>query len=263
MTGRNRVTQHPRRTTQRAPRRVPLYLITFGVMLPGPVGALAGAASAMAVGFSAAGCGPNRLQDRAPETPVEDAQVLLENGHYTEARTLLEPYLVAHPDDHRARALLAASHAAEAGINLYALAESTLSNPGQTQEDLIAPLVPEPTASAIASVRLARTIISAVPADLRTPDIGLGATVYSAIYTLLLIKQLTSSTTAPTAEQALEVLQSLDDAAVLAAANGVPASQIAEAREQIRALPGATDAEKLAAYIAEQKAKSGGSLPQP
>jgi hypothetical protein len=216
-------------------------------------------------------CGPNRLEPQAPESPFEQAQNHMEAGRYEAAKQLLEQHLARTPQDHNARALLAACHAAQAGVSVFAILESSLGTSGTPQSnengnsegDLVASLVPEPTDSNREFMKSARDIIQSIPESNRVGDIAVAATLYVSVWTILTLKSLAASSTPPTLEEALEVIESLDDAAALATANGIPSAQIDGVRSQIAGESGANDAERLSSYLARVKSQNGGVLPSP
>lgn len=209
------------------------------------------------------GCGTNKLKNRAPKSDVEEAQILMENGKYPEARTLLEAHLAKTADDYKAVALLAASYAAEIGLSVIEISKKSLSGGNQAKQDLIAQVLPEATDENIAYAKQAKLIILSIPDAVRNADMKFGATLYVTAYTLLLLEQFKLNPTVPTPEQAADFLESIDDAATLASANNIPTEKIQSARNEILREPGATDAEKLNSYLEKAKSRNGGTLPSP
>lgn len=207
------------------------------------------------------GCGANYLEEQAPQSPVEEAQLLMEREEYLEARRALEEWLSSHPDDEKARALFAATFAAEAGIAIIDLTKKTLSGSDQSEEDLIKSILPEATDDNLALVRRAKSEIDLIPIALRNADINLEETVYTAAFVLMFLENLAASTELPTLEQAAELLETLDSAESLARANNIPSQEFEKIRAEIDDSDGANDQEKINSYLEKFKAENGETLP--
>lgn len=208
-----------------------------------------------------AGCGVNYLEDQAPQSPVEEAQLLMEKEEHLEARRVLEEWLSSNPDDAKARALFAATFAAEAGIAIIDLTKKTLEGGAQSDEDLIKSILPQSTDSNLALVRRAKNEIELIPGELRNADIDLEATVYTAAFLLMFLDNLASSNELPSLEEAVELLESLDEAETLARENNIPPQEIEKIRAEINGSDGANDQEKINSYLEKVRAENGGTLP--
>ena len=201
-------------------------------------------------------CGVNQMKNKAPASPVEEAQLLLEKGDYLGAREKLSNHLENKPEDYKATALLASTFAAEAGISILDLFERSLNAAGEDQKDIIEELVPAATEVNIALIRTARNLIAPIPADAKEADIAFGETIYVSVYTLMLVKKLSIKEEPPTLEDALEMIESLDSAIELAEKNNIPTAKAEEVKSAIAAEPGATEQEKLKSYLDKVKAKN-------
>jgi hypothetical protein len=209
------------------------------------------------------GCGGNYLEKRAPESPIEKAQLLMEDDAFLQARQILATWLESNPDDAQARALYASTYAAEAGVAIIDLTQNSLNGGQQSDQDLIKSILPEATDAHLELVRTAKAEIESIPVEMRNGDMDLQATVYAAAFLLLFIDNLAASTDSPTPEEAAELLTSLDEAEELMRENNLPPTEIAKVRAEIAQSAGATEQEKINSYLEKVRAENGGELPTP
>ena len=178
------------------------------------------------------GCGRNIAKSQAPANPEEQAQLDMEAGRYAAAQTKLESLLQTDPTNYKATSLLAASHAAQGGITMFALlqkaAESQTSSgasgsagSGDTLTTMLG-ILPDVTSLVLEKMELACQTIGSIPTDVRTTEMTLQNSVFFSSLAFLKLKQLKENPdllAALTPEQAASILSNL--------ASAVPASSTA------------------------------------
>ncbi len=210
-----------------------------------------------------ASCATNFLEPQAPSSPVEEAQLLLVQEKFADARALLEAFLSQNPNDAKAGALFATTFAGEAGVSIIVLTERTLNSGGGAGEDeILQSILPDATDANIALIRRAKEEIESIPEAARNSDITFEATIYSTAFLFLSLENLVNSAAPPTPEQAREIIKSVAQASELAEQSGVPAEQIEKAQAEIANAPGDTDEEKLDNYLDKLREENGGVLPE-
>lgn len=180
----------------------------------------AGGLAAVLLGLGACSTRENAFESQAPDSLYEQAQLDMEegsHGDYHAAQEKLEQFLSENPNHSKARALLAASLAAQSGIIIFNLAAETLSGEGgESPIEKLKRVLPEPTAENLALVRAAAEQMALIPRTEMTPEMIYAAGLYSMARGILLMKILTASVenlTHVTLEDAEEFVGSLLTAA--------------------------------------------------
>jgi hypothetical protein len=212
-------------------------------------------------------------------TPDEEARLALDEKDYTKAIELLTALVTEYPEEYQRYPLLASAHAARSGFDLLAVARNQFTS-GGTLFDQLAQFVPDPAetgeeaydaslADMDAAVAWLRRIpadrISATSAESYAGSASLQLTLYGAAYSVMYLNQFTISADTGQFDPALLENMTEEDALVvissLAAAGAQQTGEDGEALNQrineavanIDSQPGATNADRLRAFIDQEQ----------
>lgn len=200
-------------------------------------------------------------------TKYEDARIALDDGDLDTAITLLDELIAEEPTNYDRYPLLAAAYAARAGLDILNIVTANFGSNSsmlQTMSSLIP--TPESQGSAydqnLLDMNKANVVLTAIPAELRSSTSSdkyaasavLQLTLYQSAYAVMYLNKFTYSVngydpsllSTMTAEDAAAILNALASAG--SASGGAAGSAAQAAIAAIQSQPGATDAEKLAAW---------------
>ncbi len=235
----------------------------------------------------AAGCGKENVADCdkgrkevpcSARTDDENARLALDNGDFGAAITLLDGLIAKEPANVARFPLAAAAHAGRAGISILSLAKAQFSGGGASLLDSISAFLPDPKElgdagydAACVDMAAAVARLTAIPAEQRATtstekyaasallQLGLYQTVYSVMY---LNKFAISATTGQLDIEKLSTMSDADAAIVIdnlaavaqgqAAGNPALQAQVNEALATIQGSDGASNKEKLKAFLEKQ-----------
>lgn len=225
-------------------------------------------------------CKENESNNQCVEqTPDEKAVIALNDGDFERARTLLEKLIVDNPNEYFRYPRLAAVYAAQAGFDLLSAA-SLDSNDDNGQSDFldsVGKFLPSPLnyskqeyQTYIEKMNKAKQTLLLMPSDHRQKGekfYGSGAqfqlTLYSSALSVMLLNQFapTGDTALDekrleemTVDDAVQIITSLKDAALNSAATNPQISEkINSVLAKVDEKEGASDEEKLRAYLEERK----------
>lgn len=135
-------------------------------------------------------CGTNVVQKYAPTNDQEKAELDMESHAYAQAAEKLERVLASDPTNHKARSLLAASYAAQAGITTLELVKNASSTQTSTGSGLqkITALLPTVTQESLTLMGQACDAMATIPAPDRTEEMKLQYSLFFSSYAFLQIK---------------------------------------------------------------------------
>jgi hypothetical protein len=200
-------------------------------------------------------------------TKYENARIALDDGDLDTAITLLDELITDEPSNYERYPLLAAAYAARAGLDILNIVTSNFGGSSSMLQTLSS-VIPTPAAlgsaydQSLVDMNAANEVLEAIPAELRSSTSSdkyaasavLQMTLYQSAYAVMYLNKFTYSASgydpsrlsSMTADDATAILSAL--AAAGAASGGAAGSAAQEAIAAIQAQPGATDAEKLAAW---------------
>ena len=209
----------------------------------------------------------------------EQARVALDKGDMATAVTILTDLVAQEPKNYDRYPLLAAALAGRSGFDVFGIVQGNFSGKTSLLESMQA-FIPSPASrgslydASLADMKQAVATLNAVPATLRS-DISansfassciLQLMLYQSAYSVMLINKYAFSTSgydpsklsSMTPSDALAILSNLAAAgALIPGGTGAAASQVVLATlAAIQAEPGATDSEKIAAYVQANQTKS-------
>ena len=216
------------------------------------------------------------------QTPDERAQAKLNSGDYDGAIAELSDLIAAEPETYRRLPILAAAYAARAGLDILTVAKSNLSGGGSIV-DAFSAFIPTPKSvgkeayktnvkdmqSAVAALKqIPAELLATTAASAYASSASLQQTIYTAAYGVMFLNQFAiSADTGKLDPTQLATMTESDADAIInnfASTGQIPAvgatvqvqAQIAATLVKINAEPGATNKEKIAAYMASQKSAS-------
>lgn len=144
----------------------------------------------LALTVLAAGCGGNVTEKYAPANDYEKAELDMENSLFRQASEKLEKILSNSPDNHRARSLLAAAYAAQAGITTLGLikgaAEASVATGSAV--DKFNGILPDATAASLAFMESACSSMALIPEEELGTEMRLQLSLFYSAYAFLQIK---------------------------------------------------------------------------
>ena len=216
------------------------------------------------------------------QTPDERAQAKLNSGDYDGAITELGDLIAAEPATYSRLPILAAAYAARAGLNILTVAKSNFSGGGSIV-DAFSAFIPTPKTvgkaaykthvtdmqSAVAALKkIPAALLATTSASAYASSASLQQTIYTAAYGVMFLNEFAiSSDTGKLDQTQLATMSESDADAIInnfASTGQIPAvgataavqAQITATLVKINAEPGATNKEKIAAYMASQKSAS-------
>lgn len=185
-------------------------------------------------------------------------------GDYAKAASELEKYVADHPEDVSARVMLASASLKVAGIDELQLAQRLAAGlDGGASFATAASIMPEPSASNIASLARAKSALEGIPAEVRTEEQNYQLAVASFSLGVTVAKKYTDPSGAAdeakvetvTDEDASLVISALSGTSeALAAvpslgAEGSAATKLESISDDMAAQSGETDREKLQSFL--------------
>jgi len=210
---------------------------------------------------SISACGTDNVFDPLSErSDKEKASKAIQDGDYDSAIRDLEAYLKDHPDDANARSMLANAYLAKTKFNVIQFGTKVTSGSGDWKG--IVGAMPAGSAENVASLTSAVNALKAIPASARTPDQTYNLALAQATLAVTLAKQATdgnekmtdAKVDAMSDAQAEAIYDSLKDSKTTVAESGAlkdnqAATKLGDLAGKIAAQPGATDAEKMKAFL--------------
>lgn len=221
----------------------------------------------------------NKKVPCSARTADEEARLALDDKDYDTAIEILTTLVADDPESYARYPLLAAAHAARSGFDLLAVARTQFTS-GGTLFDQLAQFVPDPAETGVdafgahladmdAAVRWLRRIpgdkLLATSGEAYASSAALQLTLYAAAYSVMYLNQFTISATTGTFDPALLATMTEEDALViinsLASAGTMQngdddaalSAKINEALASIDAQPGATNRDRLSAFIDQEQ----------
>lgn len=117
-------------------------------------------------------CGTDNLFENAVQRSESDkAEAALESGDFNSAITTLEEYLKNHPDDAKARSMLANAYLKKSGIDLLKIGTSLSTNQsGQSDWSSVSGVLPPGNQENIDSMQAAVNALKNIPASQRSDE---------------------------------------------------------------------------------------------
>lgn len=200
-------------------------------------------------------------------TKDEEARRALDNDDLDTAVTLLSELVAEEPSNYQRYPLLAAAYAGKSGFDIFNVATASFGN-STTLLQTMSEFLPSPTAlgdlysQSLDDMNSSITTLSAIPEDLRATTSSdkyatsavLQLTLYQAAYGVMVLNKFTYGVagydptllSTMTAEDAAMILHAFIGAATTA--SGGTSTSVSDAILAIQSQPGATDAEKIAAW---------------
>jgi tetratricopeptide (TPR) repeat protein len=199
----------------------------------------------------------------------DKGRAALESGDYDEAIDYLEDYLKKHPNDAKARSMLATAYLKKSGIDELQLASkiTAAADKGSNDWQSIVGVMPAGTEKNIENLQSAVDALSAIPESKRTSAQNYQLAVASASLAVAVIKKNTSDesgTYTPTdenidaisEEDATTIMSSIattSSASTAAGSSSSGLSKLSGINTEIQAQTGESDREKLQAFLKAKK----------
>jgi hypothetical protein len=187
-------------------------------------------------------CGDNVAERYAPANDYEKAELDMERSQFSQASEKLETILTAEPNHHKARSLLAAAYAAQAGITTLGLIKGAAIASGTTGSPIkkFNLILPEASSGSLTLMDNACTSMALIPdADLTT-EMSLQRSLFFSAYAFLQIKFFATNAEALaniSANDAAKLIQTLANAAS-SSGNSALTTLAATVSTSIAAIPG-------------------------
>lgn len=200
-------------------------------------------------------------------TKLEDARIALDHGDMDTAIKLLSELITDEPENYERYPLLAAAYAARSGLDVLNIVTANFGGNSSILQTMSA-VIPTPASmgdsypKSLDDMNEANVTLLAIPESFRSATSSdkyaasavLQLTMYQSAYAVMYLNKFTYSSTgydpsllsSMTADDAAAILNSLASAG--AASGGAAGSAAQAAIDAIMAQPGATDAEKIAAW---------------
>lgn len=135
-------------------------------------------------------CGENVTEKYAPENAYEKAELDMERSQFTQASEKLEGLLAADPSLHKARSLLAAAYAAQAGITALGLIKgaATASTASGSPIETFNQILPEATTESLSLMDEACASMALIPEAELSTEMTLQRGLFYSAYAFLQIK---------------------------------------------------------------------------
>lgn len=143
-------------------------------------------------------CGDNIAEKYAPANDYEKAELEMERSQFSQASERLEVIISANPSHHKARSLLAASYAAQAGVTTLGLIKGAAVASGAegTPIEQFNQILPDATISNLALMEEACTLMELIPNTELNTEMSLQRSLFLSAYAFLQIKFFTTNTEA-------------------------------------------------------------------
>lgn len=200
-------------------------------------------------------------------TKYENARIALDDEDYNTAITLLSELITDEPHNYERYPLLSAAYAARSGLDILSIVTANFGG-NSSMLQTMSGIIPNPVTlgdaypKSLEDMNQANVTLLAIPAELRSATSGdkyaasavLQLTLYQSAYAVMYLNKFTYSATgydpsllsSMTAEDAASILNALASAG--AASGGAAGAAAQSAIAAIQGYPGATDAEKIAAW---------------
>lgn len=218
--------------------------------------------------FVQLGCGDENVgESTANKDPISAAIDALENNRPAEAISILDQELAASPSDPVVLSLLGSAHALSASVDpvVYAIAMGSTAEEGENNITKTFDALPDPTDENIASLETAYGYVAQIPEEDRINEDVFKLSMFYSAHLSLVTKKLNSDGVGGLSaeelanlseEDALKILESLDAAADVlngftfdGAEQEKAAGKISDIQSDIDSSDGASQSEKLAAYL--------------
>lgn len=207
-------------------------------------------------------CGSDNLfEPLAKKDDKDKGKNALQDGDYDAAIASLEDYLAKNPDDAEARSMLANAYMAKAGMNQIALAAEVASSKGDNWNTIVGAM-PDGTAENVEALNAAVQTLSAIPAGSRTPEQSYQLALAQASLAVTITKKAAGDGTNVTdakvetmsdsdAELAYDTLKGSKETVTTdpTLSQNAGAQKLAALSDKIAAQEGATDADKMKAFL--------------
>lgn len=210
---------------------------------------------------AAIACGQNVVEKYAPANELEKAELDMEKDHFIAATEKLNRVLESDPDNHKARSLLAAAYAAQAGITTLSLIKNAagVRSSGGTGAKAYTAILPTATLDSLTLMGLACDAMAAIPSNSRTTEMKLQYGLFFSSYAFLQVKYFADNPEALaslTAADAAKLILTLAKASEISGSSplSTAAASFAATLEQV---PGSS-VEKVKSAIAANSSGSGG-----
>ncbi|MCA2960064.1 MAG: tetratricopeptide repeat protein [Silvanigrellales bacterium] len=207
-------------------------------------------------------CGSDNLfEPLAKKDEKDKGKNALQDGDYDTAIASLEDHLAKNPDDVEARSMLANAYMAKAGMNQIKLAAEVASSKGDNWSTIVGAM-PDGTSENVAALNAAVRTLAAIPAGSRTPEQSYQLALAQASLAVTITKKAAGDGTSVTdakvdtmsdadAELAYSTLKGSKETVTSdpTLSQNAGAQKLAALSDKIAEAEGATDADKMKAFL--------------